>query len=304
MEETKLPSPTPLIGKIVPLSNQIVSGGLASAVSAGVAAKVTVPPGLKLQPSYNSDYFHGMLYSETGSFKTTTAFRFGGADRTFVVLTRSPEQLGPVSSLKPHYCVAEDSDALLFALQFPEKAADASGFPQWKDRADRVLMIDDMTEGTALIVDENSTKDDGSKVKSGLKIYGGTKDDIRSAMISLKKKQMHLVMTALAEVFASPIDNDETIFPAMFKGARAVITAELEYVLYIKHETKKMLTDRSFLTYTKPDAQGKPVMTKRDIFAKSKVPFEFINSVPPFIKKEEELDLAAFWARIKTNQSK
>lgn len=309
MDETKV-TPPPTVGKIEfspssPAPKLPASGSLSAAVSAGLAQKVNVPAGLKLSQGYGLDYFHGMLYGDTGAYKTTTAFEFGGRENTFIVLSRSPEQLKPIRSLSPHFCVAEDSDAFMFALQFPEKAADAAGFPQWKDNPNRVLMVDDMTEGTALNVDENSVKDDGSDVKDGRKIYGGVKDDIRACMLSLKKKRMHLVMTALAEVYLSPIDNDETIFPAMPKGARSIITAELEYVFYIKHETKKMLTDRHWLTYTKKDEKtGKPVMAKRDIFAKAKVSRELVGRVPPVIKQEEDLDLRALWSRICAAQSK
>jgi hypothetical protein len=244
-------------------------------------------------------FFHGMLYGETDSCKTTTACKFGGPSRTFILLTRSPEQLIPVRADNYHYAQIENSDALLWAMQFPEKAADAAGFPEWKDQADRVLLIDDMTEGANMMVDENSIRDDGTDVKDGRQIYKAVNDDLRAIMVSLKKKKMHTIFTALAKIDLSLIANEETVYPDMPKGVRGIITADLEFVFFMRKEARKMLTQRDVLNFVKKDEKtGKPIPGKRDIFAKHKIGQEWIGKVPPLLMKEEPMDLAAVWQKI------
>src|SRR5882672_5324730 len=68
-----------------------------------------------------TSYFHGMIYGETDSRKTVTSALFGGPSRTFILLTRSPEQLRSIKSDNFHYARIENGDALAWALQFPEK---------------------------------------------------------------------------------------------------------------------------------------------------------------------------------------
>ena len=246
-----------------------------------------------------TSYFHGMLYGETDSRKTTTAAQFGGPQRTFILLTRSPEQLIPIRHDNYHYARIEDGQALAWALAFPEKAADAAGFPEWKDTPERVLMIDDMTEGTGQQVDENSTRDDGTEVKDGRQIYKAVNDDLRVIMTGLKKRQMHVIFTALAKVSPSQIANEETVYPDMPTGARSIITADLEFVLFLKKSTGKMLTSMDYITFTKKDEKtGKPIPGRREVFAKHKLDRALVGRVPPVISKEEPMDLAAFWRKI------
>jgi hypothetical protein len=262
-------------------------GAKAPAGFSGAATKDLVTP-----------YIHAMLYGETDSRKTTTAASFGGPERTFILLTRSPEQLIPIAGQNYRYARIENGDALLWALQFPEKAADAAGFPEWKDLPDRVLVIDDMTEGTNMLVDDNATRDDGTTVRDGRQIYKAVNDNLREVLAAMKRKQMHVIHTALAKVAVSQIANEETVYPDMPTGARSIITADLEYIFYMKRSTGKMLTSPDFLTFTKIDDKGKPVSGKRDIFAKHKLPKELVGRTPPVLSKEEPMDLAAVWRKV------
>lgn len=265
------------------------------------AAAVRVPKGFAgaTTDALSPAFIHCLLYGETGSMKTTTAAEFGGPSKTFILLTRSPEQLIPIRAGKYHYARCEDADSLLWAMTFPEKAADASGFPEWKDTEDRVLMIDDMTEGAAMLVDENSTREDGSDVKDGRQIYKGVNDDLRAVMKGLQRRRMHTIMTALAAVFASNIANEETIYPDMPKGARSIVTAEIEFGFFLKRETKKMVTSTDFVTFLKKDEKtGKMVPGKREIWAKQKIGKELVGRVPPVLMKEEAMDLRAVWNKI------
>lgn len=267
---------------------------IAASVASQIAAKI--PKGVTTlsmdDPSVN-DYFHVMLYGETNSFRTTTSAKFGGPTRTFIISTRAPEQIRiPLGGQGYHAIFAEDADSFLWAIQATEKAADHAGFPEWKDCVDPVLMIDDATEGLALLVDDNSTRDDGREVKDGRQIYGATKQDIRAAVNTLKKKRMHIVYTALAA------ESDAAIYPDMPAGSRKILLADLEYVFYMKPGSKKMQTQRENVPYIVKDQFGKEQTRVRELFAKCKIPDAARGKTPPVISKEEPMDLAAVWTKV------
>ncbi len=254
------------------------------------------PKGISVVPTDDTfpDKFHCLVYGYTGSYKTTTAAMFGGPERTLIVSTRDPEQIRiPLRGLgfKP-IITAYTPDAVLWALQNPEKAADNAGFPEWKDHPERVLMFDDWTEGAALLVDDNSTKDDGSEVKDGRKIYGETKNDMRSVLNAIKLRHMHTVFTALAA------ESDWAIYPDLPKGARTHLEAAFDYVFYCRKDTKKLVTDEFSTTYPAKDQFGKDIQRLRAGFAKSKIPKSFVGRTPPVLSKEEPMDLGALWTKI------
>jgi len=239
-------------------------------------------------------YLHCLIYAGTGEYKTTTAAEFGGPEHTLIVLTRSIEQLIPIGA-GYHVVQAQTPEALFWILTNPDAAADTVGFPEWKTDSERVLMIDDMTEGVAMIVDSNTCDDDGKERtgQAGKQIYKYTNNDVRTIMASLKKKRMHLVMTALAGVFQSEIANEETIYPEMPKGARGLITAELEFVFYIDRASKKMFTEPDQIQCIKKDEKGQSKPGLRTIFAKSKLPNrQKLGKV--------DLNLRAVWDKIRT----
>lgn len=271
---------------------------IVAAVNAGAAR--AVPKGFSAGNTNdkNENFLHCLLYGEVDSRKTTTAAMFGGPEKTFIIQTRSAEQLTPLQGLGFRYALVKDADALRFALQFPEKAADAIGWPEWKDLEGRVLLTDDMTEGANFLVEDNETNDKGEERKDGRQIYKAVNSDIRELMSSLLRKPMHVLMTALARVDLSPIANEETIYPEMPKGARSQIMAGLEYVFYMKKSTHKMLTTTSFLQYTKKNEFGKDVAGRREIFARNKLPRELAMKTPPFLLLEEPQDLRALWKKI------
>ena len=261
------------------------------------AQSVRIPKGLvpiTLNPEH-LQYLRCLIYAGTGEYKTTTAAEFGGPEHTLIVLTRSVEQLIP---LAPGYHVvqAQTAEALQWALLNPDAAADAAGFPQWKTDPDRVLLIDDMTEGVAMIVDNNETDDQGRERGDGRQIYKGVNSDIRTILSSLKKRKLHLLMTALASVFASEVANEETVFPDMPKGARQLIGAELEFIFYIDRANKKMLTEPAQISCVKKDERGKDKPGLRAIFAKSKLPGkQKLGTV--------DLNLRAVWEKIQATKA-
>lgn len=267
---------------------------VAEAVRSSIAAKV--PKGvttLDMDDPKVPDYFHVMLYGETNSYRTTTGAKFGGPKRTFIISTRAPEQIRiPLGGQGYHAIFTEDADAFLWAIQATEKAADAAGFAEWKDCADPVLMIDDATEGLALLVDDNSVRDDGREVKDGRQIYGATKQDVRAAVNTLKKKRMHIVYTALAA------ESETAIYPDMPSGSRKILLADLEYVFFMKPGKKTMRTQRENVAYLVKDQFGKEQTRIRELFAKCKIPDSARGKTPPLVSAEEPMDLAAVWGKI------
>jgi hypothetical protein len=304
---------TPQKAPVAPASSPAApaaSASIAAGVNAAVAIKVPIPKGIR---AFNTQdlkkevsFFRGMLYGETDSRKTTTAADFGGPERTFIIGTRAAEQLLPLQEKSFHVALIDDGPALSWALQFPDQAAKAFGFPEFAEMlaapdAEPVLMVDDMTEGANFLVDDNSTRDDGSDVKDGRQIYKAVNDNLREIMASLKRRRMHLVMTALAKKFETPLANEEAIGPDMPTGARSIITADLEHVLFMKKATHKFVTRPMYINYRKKDDKGKEQIYRREIFAKNKLPKELALRQPPVlnISGEEDMDLRAYWNKVK-----
>jgi hypothetical protein len=274
----------------------VSSPSITQSVSASIAAKVTSKfKSVPVDDDTFPEYFHGLLYGYTNSHRTTTAALFGGPERTLIVSTRDPEQIRiPLRGygFKP-IILAHDPDSFETALTFPEKAADSVGFPEWKDREDRVFMVDDWTEGASMLVDDNQTTDEGKEIKDGRKVYGEVKKDMRDLLNHLKRRKMHIVFTALAA------ETDWAIYPDMPKSVRTQIEAAFDYVFYMDAEFKKMKTTNGFtIAYPAKDNFGKDITRLRKGFAKEKTPRKFIGQNPSLVLKDEPMDLAAFWAKI------
>ena len=267
-----------------------VTPSLTAQVSATLAKNVPKSVGVaSLEAPTADDRLRCLLYGYTNTRKTTTAALFGGPERTLIISTRDVEQVRiPLRGLgfKP-IITAYEPEALMWALQFPEKAADAAGFPEWKDMPDRVLVVDDWTEGAQLLVEDNSTNNQGGEVKDGRKIYGGVKEDVRDVLNVLKKKHIHQIFTALAD------ENDWAVYPALPKGARRGLESAFDYVFYMDGDNNKMKTAAFSLPYPAKDQYGKDVTRLRKGFAKRKEALE-----ANLLKVDEPMDLRAVWAKV------
>jgi hypothetical protein len=264
---------------------------IASSISASLSAKL--PKGFKSGGIDDAapTFFHCLIYGYTGSYKTVTAAMFGGPERTLIIGTRDIEQYKiPLKDrgFKP-VVLAHDVDTFKWAMTNPEAAADAVGFPEWKEREDRVLVVDDWTEGALMLVEDNEFNDEGKEIKDGRKIYGAVNEDVRAILNSLKRKRMHIIFTALVN------EDDWSIYPAMSKGTAKYIEAAFDYVFYLDKETKKMKTDHFTIPYVAKDQFGKDVTRLRKGFGKHKVPAALSGKL---VAKEEALDLAGLWKRI------
>jgi hypothetical protein len=264
---------------------------ITQAVAASVAAKI--PKGFKSAGIDDKlpTYFHCLIYGKTGSYKTVTAAQFGGPEKTLIIGTRDIEQYKIPLEGKGYRPVvlAHDIETFKWAVQNPEAAADAVGFPEWKQTEDRVLVVDDWTEGASMLVDDNETNDEGKEIKDGRKIYGGVKEDVRVLLNSLKRRRMHIVFTALTD------ENDWELYPAMPKGARTHIEAAFDYVFFMDKEFKKMKTVPFTVAYPAKDQFGKDINRLRNGFAKNKVPRDLADKL---IVKDEPMDLAVLWQKI------
>lgn len=303
-----VPTPAPAAPKppvVVPPTS------IAAKVNATVAPTIVIPKGIKAFNTQDlkkqTSFFHGMLYGETDSRKTSTAAAFGGPEKTFILATRAPEQLIPLQEKSFHVGLITDGEALSWALQYPDQAAKAFGFPEWAEMleapdAEPVLMVDDMSEGSAMLVEENETNEEGKERKDGRQVYKAVNDNLREIMSSLKRRRMHTVFTALARKYETPLANEEAVGPDMPTGARTIITADLEHVLFLKKaQNPKMVFRPMYFNYKKKDDKGKDQIYRREIFAKHKLPNELALRQPPVLNLsgEEEMDLRAFWNKVK-----
>jgi len=284
---------------------------IAAGVNAAVGAKMTVPKGIVgfNTKGLESGFLHCLLYGETDSRKTTTAAEFGGPERTLIILTRAQEQMLPLKNQGYRVAQITDGAALSWALQFPDQLARHIGFPEWADRlaspdGNAVLQIDDMTEGANQLVDENETTDDGRERKDGRQVYKAVNDNLRDLLISLKNRRMHTIFTALAKKYETPVANEEAMGPDLPTGARLLLTAELEYVLFMDKSSfygggqGKFITTPQYLQYKKKDDKGKEQIYKRELFAKIKLPKELAMRMPPVLQPKEPMNLAQLWAKV------
>lgn len=245
-------------------------------------------------------WFHCCLYSEFGARKSTTAAIFGSPEDVRIIQTRRREQLMPLRDMGYEAVVAEDESALSFALMYPEKV-----WPEWAGRPERTLVLDDATEGVAMLL-EGSETIDGKEVKDPRRTYGEAGKQLRSLIkLSLRKPQ-HFILVSLARVRETPLGEgsvEERIGPDLPPSMLNLVLTEFEYVFYIKTGNHKLLTQPDSFAVTEQDEKGKAVTYRRGIFAKNKLPLEIARKMPPVLQQEEVLDLAAVWSKIKSATS-
>lgn len=277
---------------------------MAAAVNKASAFKVPVPPGLKF---FNTDevdslYFHGIIYGDTDARKTTTAAEFGSKDEVLIVLCRQKEQVTPLRGKGYRVLWVNTADELRYVLHYPEQAADHFGFTEWKDQKDRTLIVDDLTEGITLLL-EDQVNDKGEEYKDPRRTYGEAGKELREIILSLRRKPMHLILIALAKVTENPLTNEERISPSLPPSMSGLVTTDTEYTLYIKKSNWRMVTRSQAFQYKGLDDKGKEKVYTREIFAKRKLPKALESKQPPIVMLEEELNLRAMWERIKSGKA-
>lgn len=281
------------------------AAGIAAAVNKASASKVPVPPGLKF---FNTDdlgqeYFHGILYGDTDARKTTTAAEFGKKEETLIVLCRQKEQVIPLRGQGRNVLWVNNAAELRYVLMYPEQAADHFGFTTWRNEKDRVLIVDDLTEGITLLLEDQVNERTGEEYKDQRKVYGEAGKELREMILSLRRKPMHLILIALAKVTDNPLTNEERISPSLPPSMSGLVTTDTEYTFYLKKSNWKMVTKTQAFQYKDTDDKGKERIYSREIFAKRKLPKLLEGKNPPVLMIEEDMNLRSVWERIKSGKS-
>jgi hypothetical protein len=259
----------------------------------------TLPKGLKkgnTNQLTDQSFFRCVLYSETSARKTTTAAKFAGPEFSRIILTRSEDQMIPLQDQGFQYVYAPDGASLSYALKNPHLL-----WPEWETLADpnrqKTIIVDDLSKAAQILVEMNSTGKDKRQA------YSGALADLDSLLVPLTRKPYNMILISLAKVRENQISGEEMIGPDLSPSLLNYITAEFAAVFYIQTKNYKLLTERDRFTVMGNDpATGREKPFTREIFAKIKVPLHTIGK--GIIKKEEILDLADIWKRIKGSYSK
>jgi hypothetical protein len=278
---------------------------LAAKVNAAVGAGMKIPAGLKgidtsKLPADHVDYFHGMIYAETSARKSTTAAKMFGKENTIIILCRQPEQLIPLRGAGYKVLHAQDDEALVFALMYPEKAAEVLlNWPEWASLPNRALVFDDVTEGITLLLERNSTNDKGEDRKDMRQVYKFAGEELRGMFQTLRRKKLHLILIALAKVTNNDISNEEVIMPDLPPSMTKFISTDLEFVFFIDKSKWKFVTDSVYRSYSGTAEKGKPKTFRREIFGKNKLPLAYIDKRVFPATNEVKMDLARIWQCVK-----
>lgn len=292
---------TPPVKVVLPVRppQQPVRTTLAAAVS-GAQAQAVRKPGGKGSHGNSNDmsgkmFFRCVLYSETSARKTTTAAEFAGPEFTRIILTRGEDQMIPLGGQGYKWYYAPDSESLTYALKNPELV-----WPDWAAMPDpenkRTIVVDDLTKAVGILIEANAGAADRRQA------YTKALDDLDSLVIPLTRKPCNLILISLARVAENKMSGEERIGPDLSPSILNYVTAEFAAVLYIKTKTYKLLTDRDVFSVEGEDEKGRVKMYSREIFAKIKVPKISLSNPALKINKEEPMDLAVLWGKIKKAQ--
>ena len=310
--------PTPLAPPARPVSSRPVTQIARPVVSTGTLLKraanvstATHPAALSSRSQIElfdaseltQSFFRCVLYAETSRRKSTTAALFGDPDDVRIVLLRRKEQMLPLRDLgykRIAYCrtLAQAQEA----LSHPEKL-----WPEWADRPERVLILDDLTQLKDMLLDDSETFVDANgnerEVKDARMVHKQAKDAMKDIVRGVLDKPMHFICVAMAATYPSQIDGNERIWPDLPPKMGNMIDTDFEFVLYIDEKFQLVVQETSMqFKYTDPKTQ-KEGMKLRTIFAKNKLPLQYCRVGPgekPLLGIKEPLDLRAFWAKVQT----
>lgn len=296
----RLPVPTfvPAPPAQVPKKPPVPGASLISRVSEIMG--IAKPPSsliLGNSSSLISPYFHFMLYGNPSAWKTSTAAKFMGPANTRIIVTRRAEQMIPLSGLGFEFVVVADAEALRYALLYPEKI-----WPAWATLPDRTLIVDDVTEGVSVLVDDHrfyfdEKKQETVELKDPRQAYKKAADELHDLFkINLGKAQ-HVGLIAVERGYDIEGTIDYRIEPDVPNKIAKLLETELEFVFYMVDGDNKMLTKPRMVTRQSSEKNkltGKPDIWREITFAKSKLP---IGS--NILVAEEPKDLTAAWTKIK-----
>lgn len=263
-------------------------------VNRAQAAKAPVPSGLVVSSTKTiiSPWMRGCIYGETDSWKSTTAAQFGTPKDVRIILTREESQLLPLRDYGYQYAHCKNYARFQYAMLYPEQLFGAD----WAARANRVIIIDDVTRAKDMIVEANETNEEGKELRDNRMVHREAKADINQMVMSLQSKPLHVIFIALAKIYENKFTHKETVSPDLPPAMAAMLTADWDFVFYSDKERKLLLTGNRIETYIAKDEKGKPQSYTRSVFAKHKLPKGLEGK--GVLNEYEKHDLAALWTRI------
>lgn len=269
---------------------------LSQAVHSAAARTLKMPSGVKIFNTnmLSSLFFHCVIFGATNSGKTLTAAQFGGPEKTRIINTRNESQLITLQGLGYQGVTVSDFESFQYAALTPELL-----WPDWAEFPDRVLVLDDITEGAEGAIEENKTTDSGAEIKNTMLVFRGVKTDLREIFRTVMRAPQHVILTALARTGRDNIDGSETITPDLPPSIYNMMGAEIEYGFFLDREKKQIVTDTEIISVKDPIAVDpstrQPLIHRRKIFAKYK---QAADGSPRKVGQREPMDLAAIWQKI------
>ena len=278
-----------------------------------------IPSGLKggTTNKLHTGYLHAMLFGEPNTFKTTVAGEFGGPEHTLFIVTRRSEQLIPLANKGYKYVVAEDAESLRWALLHTEKAAEfaekraaeeghaTSGWAEnWKKDPQRVVVVDDVTEGTNVLKEDHmyvfhekgEFAGQTRPIKDPRQAYKKAGDELHDYLKVLLGRPQHIILIAVDKNFDVEGTSDNRTEPDLPNKMMKLTETELEYVFYFPHGDK-MLTRTSKVVRSGQIEGKKEMVTWNEItFAKCKLPVEYLGQ--GVVAEMERKNLKVVWGNI------
>lgn len=263
---------------------------LSQAVQQRSVAGAVTPKGLatvKRTSEIESPYLRLCLYGDIDSLKTTTSMTFK-PESSAIILTRGTDQLRPIMSLNAPFLQVTNLEQFQFAALHPEHK-DVFG-PEWGDNPDRVLILDDITRAKDFALDNN---DEG---QNNMLVYREATKDIGAIFMSVFRQPQHVIAIALAASYENDISHEENLTPDLPPSMRRLLMADFSYVFYADRLQQKLVTSSKRQVWQGMDEKMRPKTCSRTIFARNKIPKEFVGK--GILNQEEPMDLAAIWQKI------
>jgi hypothetical protein len=267
---------------------------LAAQVNAAQAGKVTIPAGMGLGKStenLESIWMRALIYGETNARKTTTAAEFGSPEDVRIILTRGEDQLLPLAGRPYKYEHCDNAMKFRFACMYPEKL-----WPEWAGRANRILVIDDVSKAKDYLLDDNEFDEKGRK-QNNMLVHREAKADMSGLTKSLFSKPMHVVMVAFASIYENPVTHEENVGPDVPPAISRMLTADFTFVLYIDKSKNMFRTNDFRETYEDTDEKMVKKTFTRIITAKHKIPKHLVGK--GVVNDLEPLDLLKVWEKVR-----
>lgn len=274
---------------------QVKPVSIAQQVNRAQGSTLPLPPGIVAVDCSKMEqlYFHGCIFGGTNVRKTYTACTFAPPEDTAIITVRNESQLIPLRGTKYQARIVRDWNAFEFCCMYPERVFGAD----WAARANRTIVIDDISEVNELALEDNSTNEQGKEFRDARIKFRGAKESMRGILKSMLSKPQNVIFTALVRTIFD-IRGNEILSPDVSPAIFEMLGAEIEYAFYIDDKQWKFLTQKERFAVTLNDidpATNQKKVVQREIFAKYKQP----KDRPPLLQKYEDMDISAIWNKVR-----